>query len=377
MEIKTFKVEQWMDAYENDAVYNLAETCIDSLTVGELLDLAGIDRKSFWDSVCDTRLTYSNIYGSPALLRGIASLYQALPPDHAVPMHGAIAANNSAYKALVKPGCSTVTALPTYQQHSSIPEALGADVRVLQLRKENGYLPDLNELRALVDDTTAVISLNNPNNPTGALISPDLLREIADIAASVDAYVLVDEVYRGITPDGSYAPSIIDFYEKGVSVGSMSKVFSLAGLRLGWVATRDTALIDAIKEHRDYDTISCPVLDDLLAAIALTNKDAILARNRGIVLRNREILCDWVARTQGVSFVPPAAGTTALLEFDLDMDSYDFCKELLDATGVFLTPGGAFDLTGCTARIGYAFDSRELRTGLDRLAAFLTTKLPR
>ena len=130
-----------------------------------------------------------------------------------------------------------VSVMPTYQQHYSIPESIGADVRILQLTLEDDYLPNLSVLRSLVDKNTKMITINNPNNPTGSWIPADIMKEIIEIAKSVDAYILCDEVYRGISEDGSYMQSIVDLYDKGISVGSMSKVFSLwrdfvwAGLR--------------------------------------------------------------------------------------------------------------------------------------------------
>ena len=100
-------------------------------------------------------------------------------------------------------------------------------------------------------------------------------------------------------------PSIVDLYDKGISVGSMSKCFSLAGLRLGWVATKDKALTALMHERRDYDTISCGVLDDMIASLALQNKEKIFDRNRSILLKNREILDKWVEETEGVEYVKP------------------------------------------------------------------------
>lgn len=156
--------------------------------------------------------------------------------------------------ALVESTDNMVCVLPTYQQHYSIPRAIGADVRILKLRLENDYLPDLDELRSLVDKNTKMITINNPNNPTGSWIPRETLEAIRDIAAEADAYVLSDEVYRGISEDGSYMDSIVDIYDKGISVGSMSKIFSLAGLRMGWIASKSQEALHLCLERRDYDT---------------------------------------------------------------------------------------------------------------------------
>jgi aspartate/methionine/tyrosine aminotransferase len=376
MRIKTFKVEQWMNEYENDATYNLAETCVDSMTLGELLELAGRDPKEYLAGLSDLRLTYGHIYGSPSLLKGIASLYQDVGEDDIVPTHGAIGANHLVLISLLEPGDSMISVAPTYQQHYSIPESIGAKVQILQLTPGKEFLPDLDELRRMVDSKTKLITINNPNNPSGSLMPLDMMKEIVGIAKGVGAYILSDEVYRGISEDGSYMHSIADIYDKGISVGSMSKTFSLAGLRLGWIVSRDKDLINLCRERRDYDTISCGGLDDLFAAVALENKDAILARNRLIVLENRRLLDEWVNSDPHVSYVRPKAGNTALVYYDSDLHSYDFCTNLLKETGVFFTPGECFDLDYCF-RIGYAFDSRTLKEGLEKTSGFMAKQKKR
>ena len=216
MKIDTFKVERWMNDYEDDAVYNLGETCIDSLTVGELLELAGEDPDSYLTGLKDTRLTYGHIFGSPELVNGVAGLYRDLKGENVIPTHGAIGANEMVISAMIESTDNMVCVLPTYQQHYSIPKAIGAEVRILKLRPENDYLPDLDELRSLVDENTKMITINNPNNPTGSWIPTPTLKAISDIAARVGAYVLSDEVYRGISEDGSYMDSIVDIYDRGI-----------------------------------------------------------------------------------------------------------------------------------------------------------------
>ena len=370
MKIKTFKVEQWMNEFENDAVYNLGETCIDSLKLGELLDVCGVSHEEFFAKLADTRLTYSHIYGSPDFLKGVAGLYENVKPECVIPTHGAVGANNQIIHTLIEPTDNMVCVMPTYQQHYSIPESIGAEVRILQLRPENAFLPDIEELKSLVDENTKMITFNNPDNPTGSWIPRESMEAMVEVARSVGAYVLCDEVYRGISEDGSYMHSVVDLYEKGISVGSMSKIFSLAGLRMGWIATRDEEVVELVHGRRDYDTISCGVSDDMLASMALANKEAIFARNREILLKNRAILDQWVNETEGVHYVRPVAGTTALVYYDMDIPSYDLCVRLIREKGLLFTPGSAFEMEGAV-RIGYAFDSKLLKQGLDQFGDFL------
>jgi aspartate/methionine/tyrosine aminotransferase len=360
-----------MNQYETQCAYNLAETCVESLTVAHLLDLAG-KRGAILDELLPLKLTYGAIEGSERLRGNIASLYTRQKPENVTITHGAIGANALVYATLVEPGDRVISVLPTYQQHYSIPESLGADVRVHKLRAENAFLPDLDEIERLITPNTRLIGLTNPNNPTGSVMDRAMMQRIADMAARVRAYVLCDEVYRGVDQVGDdLTVSMADLYERGISTGSMSKAFSLAGLRLGWiVGPKD--LIHAVSIHRDYNTISVGMLDDHFASIALEHRDAILARNRAIVRENLAILDRWVAEEPAISYVKPKGGTVALLKYDFDMPSRDFCVRLLEAEGVMFTPGSALDMEG-HVRIGYANNCAVLEEGLQRVSRFLRT----
>jgi aspartate/methionine/tyrosine aminotransferase len=369
MRIAPFGVEIWMNEFETRCEFNLAETCVESLTIAELLALAKRNDTDL-SELLPMKLTYGAIEGSMRLRTAIAGLYERQRPEDIVVTHGTIGANSLVHQALVSRGDRVVAIVPTYQQHYSIPESIGADVQLLQLRAENDFLPDLAELEALALPGTRLIAINNPNNPTGALMDRAMLERIAEIARGCSAYVLCDEVYRGTDQDGSgLTSSMADLYEKGISTSGMSKAFSLAGLRLGWV-TGPRDVIEAVMHHRDYNTISVGMIDDHFAALALENRDAVLARSRAITRRNLAILAEWVDGEKLVSWVRPRSGTTALLRIDLPVTSRDFCIALLEETGVMLTPGSAMDMEG-HVRIGYANGTDVLETGLARISAFL------
>lgn len=370
MKIKPFAVEEWMNAYEEGARFNIAETCVDSVSADELFALTGEDKDAFWRGFAARRLTYGDIEGAPALRKGICGLYKTLKPHEVVTTHGAAGANHHVFYSLVEPGDRVISIMPSYQQLTSIPESFGADLHVMHLKKERGYLPDLDELRALCVPGTKLICVNNPNNPTGSLMSEELLRGIVEIAKSVDAWVLCDEVYRHLTQEDAWSVSIVDLYDKGISVSSMSKVFSLAGLRLGWIATHDEDLRRALLSHRDYDLISCGMFDEALAAVALRNADKVLERNRGIVRENLAILDKWVESEPRISFVKPKCGTTALVYYDYDLDSVEFCTRMYHKTGAFATPGACFEEEK-SMRVGYANDRETLIAGLAAVSAFL------
>lgn len=369
MKIRDFGVEIWMNRYENDCELNLAETCVESLTVEELLDMAG-KRDDILAELLPMKLTYGAIEGSERLRGLIAGMYEKQAIENVVVTHGAIGANALVHETLVEPGDRVISVLPTYQQHYSIPESFGADVSILTLTAQHGFLPDLAELRTLATPGTKLICLNNPNNPTGSLMDRDFLRQVVEIARGCGAWILCDEVYRGTDQDGDgMTASIADLYEKGISTGSMSKTYSLAGLRLGWiVGPKD--FLRAVSIHRDYNTISVGMLDDHFAAIALENRDRILARSHAITRRNLAVLAEWVAGEPLITWVKPKSGTTALLKYELPLTSQAFCVRLLERTGVMLTPGSAMDMEGYL-RIGYANGEAILREGLKRLSAFL------
>lgn len=371
MKIRTFAVEQWMDEWETRCDWNLAETCIESLTIKQLFDLTGTP-DALLEEMLPIQLTYGSIAGSDRLRDNIAALYARQSRDNIVIAHGAVGANHLVYLTLVEPGDRVVSVLPTYQQHYSIPESFGAEVRPVWLKEERGFLPDLEEIKELVGGDAKLIVINNPNNPTGALMDASFLEQIAQIAADCSAWVLSDEVYRGTdhAGDGTTA-SIADIYEHGISTSSMSKAFSLAGLRLGWIAG-SVDLIHAIAIQRDYNTISVSIIDDLLAAVALEHRDEISRRNHDILRGNLQILDDWVASEPHISYIKPRSGTVALLKYDVDMPSYDLCVSLVKETGVLMTPGVAFDMEGYV-RIGYTNNPDILREGLARVSEFLGT----
>ncbi len=371
MRIADFGVEIWMNRWETRCRYNLAETCVDSVTVAELLAIAGLDAAGLASELAPMRLGYGEIEGSERLRAAIAALYETVRPDAVLVAHGAIGANHLVYEALVEPGDVVVSVVPTYQQHVAVPESLGAKVRQVRLREADGWRLDLDEL-ADAARGAKLVSITNPNNPTGARLDPDALVRVAAIAGEQGAWILADEVYRGLDQDEpGTSPSFADLYPRTIAVGSMSKAFSLAGLRLGWIVA-PAEVLEAVSRHRDYSVISVGMVDDLLAAIALEHADAMLTRNRAIVRANLAALDGWVAEEPRISHVKPAAGTTSLLRFDAPMSSEQLCTRLLEAEGVLFVPGSAFDTEG-VVRIGYANDPAVLTAGLERTSAFLAT----
>src|SRR3569833_60732 len=234
-----------------------------------------------------------------------------------------------------------------------------------------------------------MIIINNPNNPTGATIPKSVLGAVVDFAKARDIIVFSDEVYRPLfhgLADEDIPPSILSFgYEKAISTGSMSKAYSLAGIRLGWVASRDKDIMRAIAEARDYTTISVSQLDDQIAAFALSDVvlRSLMERNIRLAQTNAAMLDAFVARHSSVcSWVRPTAGTTAFIQFSREgkpLDDEKFCLDVLAKTNVMFLPG-----TRCfgnnTAfkgfiRIGYVCETAVLEEALEKLGTYVEENL--
>ena len=263
MKIDNFKIEEWMNKYESSALYDLTTTCISPLSICEL---------PYDKTIFDVKLGYGDITGSLRLKTAIKSLYENQDIENITVTHGAIGANQLVFLSLLEKGDEVVSIVPTYQQHYSIPKSLGCNVKLYFLKEENNWLPELEELDKIVTSKTKLLCLNNPNNPTGSVIPNWMLDEIVKIAEKKNVWILSDEVYRGLNLYGNpYSKSIADIYSKGISVGSLSKTYSLPGLRVGWIAGR-LDLINEINHQRQYNTISVSILDDYFASVALESK---------------------------------------------------------------------------------------------------------
>lgn len=381
-----FGVEEWMDAHENSAKYNIAETCCASISVEDLQALAEDPaEKSVNILSTSEKLTYGAIRGSEALRKNLSNLYSSkapsrLPEDNVLITPGAIMANTLVFYSLVGPGDHVIVHHPTYQQLYEVPRSLGAEVDLWEAKAEKDWVPDLDELKALVKPNTKLIVINNPNNPTGAILPRNLMQDLVDFAETKSITILSDEVYRpifhSVSPiDPAFPPSILSLgYEHSIATGSLSKAYSLAGIRVGWIASRSQAIVDKIAAARHYTTISVSSLDQQVAARALSSSTihALLARNIGLARANLEILDKFVIKHDDViEWVKPKAGTTAFLRFHREgkpVDAAKFCKTLLDETGVLFVPG--LESFGKRfpgyVRVGFCCETEVLKEGLEK-----------
>lgn len=260
---------QWMDNYETNSQFNIAETCVASISLDDLKDLSDDKTSQIWSPA--TKLAYGSIRGSQKLRSNLANLYSAkrpLPAENILITPGAIAANLIAFYGLIGKGDHVICHYPTYQQLYEVPKSLGAEVDFWQAKEDRKWQLDIEELKTLIRPNTKMIIINNPHNPTGSIVTKATLDALIDIAEKYDLIIHSDEVYRplfhSISPGApEFPPSILSLpYSKVIATGSLSKAYSLAGIRVGWIASRSPDIVDACAQARDYTTISVSQLDD-------------------------------------------------------------------------------------------------------------------
>ena len=355
MNIKPFAVEEWMNAYEDGARYNIAETCVDSVSLDELFALCSEDRQAFLEHFCARRLTYGDIVGSEALREGVCGLYQSLTPSEVVPTHGAAGANYHVFCSLVSPGDGVVSIMPAYQQMYSIPEAIGADVRLMHLRQENGYLPDLAELRSLVDVNTKLICVNNPNNPTGALYPREVLQEIVDVARKHQLMIFSDEIYDRLVFDGEEHVSIASMAPDlfCVTFSGLSKSHMIAGYRIGWMifsgnmsCAKDFLLgINMLSNMRLCSNVPAQsIVQTALGGHQSVNNYIVPG---GRIYEQREYIYNALNSIDGITAVKPKAAFYIFPKIDVKKfnitNDEQFALDLLHQKKILITRGGGFN----------------------------------
>ena len=335
MDIKAIGVEEWLNVWEKSATWDIAQSTISSLTMGELRALDEQDGATFYERLDREKMNYGWIEGSPEFKAEVAKLYRReVNPDHILQTNGCTGANLNAIMAVVEPGDHVIAEWPTYAPLYEIPRTLGAEVEYWELREELGWKPDIEELKRSVRPNTKLICINNASNPIGTVLDVDMLGQIAEIARSVGAHVLCDEVYLPLENTEDLL-SMADVYGKAIVTNSVSKTYSTPAARVGWVVA-DEEVSNRIRTYRDYTMICGGVFNDALATYVLKHKDKILERNRKIVFGNRDIAQAWIDTQHRVSWTAPQGVSTSFIQLDIPEDDEEFCKRLLAERGVLL-----------------------------------------
>jgi aspartate/methionine/tyrosine aminotransferase len=365
MRIADFELERFFARWEFAVEHLLCASDVQGYRMAELLDLADDETRRMWDGLT---LGYTESTGHPLLRAEIASLYDVLEPDDVLVFAGAEEAIFCLANVLLGPGDHAVVTWPAYQSLYEVARAGGADVTLHELREDAGWAIDVDLLRRQITPATRLIVVNAPHNPTGMLPDRATFDAVVALADEAGASLLVDEVYRFLEFEpGDRLPTGADASTRGISLGVMSKSFALAGLRIGWLATRDRDLLDRCARFKDYTTICSSAPSEVLALIGLRARDTVLDRSRAIVRDNLAILDTffdtWADR---FTWVRPRGGSIGFPRLTVPGVSIDdWASGLVEAEGVLLLPGSQFGFGGNHFRLG--FGRIDLPAALERL----------
>ena len=369
MKIQPFKLERYFAKYEFSAPYLLSCSDCEPLSQHELLAMADAKSKKLWDELV---LSYTHSQGLPELRNEIVKLYSNIKAEDLV----VLAPEESIFIAmnvLIKKGDHIITTFPAYQSLYEIAKSLDANISNWEPNESGNF--DVEDLFSLATKNTRLIVINFPHNPTGETISEEQLRQIIEFARKRDIILFSDEMYRLLEYDlKDRLPSVSDIYEKGISLSGMSKSFALPGLRIGWLATQNISWIEKIIEFKDYTTICSPAPSEILALIALQNKEQILKRNLTIIQNNLVILEAFIDRYSNIfKWNKPKAGPITFPELMIQQDIDSFCRNLVDKKGLMLLPSSVYDYPHKKVRIGLGRNSFE--KALTKLEEYLTEYL--
>jgi aspartate/methionine/tyrosine aminotransferase len=364
MKVEPFAMERMQSTYENHVAFNLSESGVHPLRLGDL-----VEDDASRAALLAEELKYTQSNGTQPLRSAIGALYNGATIDHIQVTNGGAEANYITTWNLVEPGDEVVMMVPNYMQTRGLARAFGASVREWPLvETPSGWRADTGALEVLVTSRTKLIIICNPNNPTGARFEADTLDRIAAIAARHGAWVLADEIYRGAELDGRETPTMWGRHDRVIVTSGLSKAYGLPGLRIGWVVA-PPVLVAALWSYHDYVTISPGALSDHLARRALEpeRRARILARTRRILNANYPVIEEWL-RAHGAlfTFSPPDAGAIVYVRYHHPINSTELVNRLRVEKGVLIVPGDHFGMDGYL-RIGFGDEPEYLRSGLDRV----------
>jgi aspartate/methionine/tyrosine aminotransferase len=373
MRIADFELERYFARWEFAVEHVLCASDVQGYPMADVLAMADPEARALWDGLT---LGYTESTGHPLLRREIASMYDGLAAEDVLVFAGAEEAIFCLTNVLMGPDTHAIVTWPGYQSLYEIARATGAEVTLHELHEGDDWALDVDRLRAQVTPQTRLIVLNAPHNPTG--MQPDRVTfdAIVAIADEAGATLLVDEVYRDLEFDpADRLPAAAEASPLGVSVGVMSKSFAMAGLRIGWLATRDRDVLARCAAFKDYTTICSSAPSEILALIGLRARDVVLARSRGIVAANLQRLDAFFdAWSDRFTWVRPRAGSIGFPRLTVPGVAIDtWAADLVQAEGVLLLPGSQFGVGGNHFRLG--FGRTDMPVALDRLEAFATRTL--
>ena len=367
-----FALERFFDRFEFDLPHQMGSSDPETLSTGELLELADADQRDRWERL---RLGYRTAAGDPDLRAAIASLYPGRGPDDVLVAVGAAEALLLAFAATLSPGDRAVALTPAYQSLHEVPRAMGARLDLVSVEEHgDGWRFPFERLMEALRPGVALLVLNVPHNPTGVAASGGQLREIVARCDALGVRVVGDEVYRGLEWAGETAPSVTELSPRAVAVGVTSKVYGLAGLRIGWLVTADRELRAHAMAIKDYTTLCAAGPSEVLATIALRAEAVLRERTRRLCVANQARLEAFVAAHSDLfAWERPAATTVSVARIAAPLlerhggDPEAVLAYWRDRAGVVVAPGSAFDCAPDRFRLG--FGRADLPEALEALAA--------
>lgn len=359
-------LETWMRAYYFSTEIDIGSSGVENFSLAELralvgLELADLDHVVFQDS---------ETLGGAGLRRAIAARWAGGDTGRVMVTHGSSEANYLLMHALLQPGDEVVALDPCYPQLQTVAEVRGCVLRKWRLRFAERFVPSLDAAREAITERTRMVVVNFPHNPTGASLDQAGQQELVGLAARVGAYLVWDNAFGELTYDPPPLPDVNLLYERGISMGTMSKAYGLPGLRVGWCLAPPEVLARMVR-LRDYTTLHLSPLVELLAAKAIESADRLIELRLGEARRNLATLAGWIERHQGlVDWVPPRGGVSAFLRFDEVGDVDGLCRDLAESHGVLLVPGSCFGYPQ-HVRLGFGCRAERLELGLARLSLLL------
>jgi aspartate/methionine/tyrosine aminotransferase len=364
MKLKPFLLDVWLDQYEHDIDFNLAASTGPAWTVNDILALAD-------DETHHRFLNHKLVYGRPA---GADSLREAIAEMQGVPVE-AVQVVTGASEALValmwlaaEPGANVIIPLPGFTTFSALPESLGLEVRYYQVRRENGFRIDLDEIKRLADSKTKIVLVNNPHNPTGATIADGEMEALHDFTAERGIQLVSDEVYHPIY-HGRTTKSAARLPHATV-ISDMSKAFSIAGVRTGWMIEHDAKRRQQYWTARAYFSICNTTTGEILSEIAIRKRDVVLGTTQEAATRNLKLLERFMAEHSDVlGWIAPQGGMTAFPWLVSGENTRSFCEAATEH-GILLAPGDCFD-TPAHFRLGFAAAGPDFSKALERFGEFV------
>ena len=354
MVIKRMPMEEWFDTYSYGAEYDIGQSSVKN-----------IDLKTLKIDLQDLVLSYGYHVGRPELKELVADQYDGLSSDQVVVTTGASEGNFLITLALLLEGGRLLVELPNYPPIYEVAKTLNRHVDFLPITFEEKWRPSLEKLRDLMTKKTKLVSLTHPHNPTGSMVSEKLLNELVEIVEAHDSYLLFDETYRDLA-FGDPLPPAATLSDRAISLTSMSKVYGVPGIRIGWIASADKSIIESATAIKEMLTICNSAISEEISIRILQQREHFLKRAKRLAKAGFEVVDGWIKEHSDFEWVPPGGGVIGFPRFSEDVDTLEFCKLLVNKYKTFVVPGPFFEVER-GFRIGYGHDIDDLKGGLQRI----------